>query len=274
MRVHVLGVLVLVAGLPVLAQVVSSDFDSMPVDEGWSVQQNFCDPDEWVDEGWFFQHVETCPDSDPPVGQQLSYIRSLSNFIGVATFFVEWVMESTGDRSEFLYGAPSTLVAGSNGPTNYNFWMASDQVKFFRDARLPILFFDVEPNLDHTLRLELREGSYKFFIDAWLVDEGIPEGPYPSSNPRIAFRAKKKFVDSTARWNYIRYGTIPEPGSGDFDSDGDLDLRDLYFFDECLANGGPDTEAGPGCLWADLDGDGDVDFEDFGLMQLAFTGGG
>ena len=80
------------------------------------------------------------------------------------------------------------------------------------------------------------------------------------------------YLDNTTQWDYIRFGVIPVEGSGDFDSDGDLDLTDWYFFEECLTNGGPDTEAGPGCLWADIDQDGDVDFGDLGLVQLAFTG--
>lgn len=93
-----------------------------------------------------------------------------------------------------------------------------------------------------------------------------------SRGPELARRASACHLDSTVWWDYIGCGTIPEPGSGDFDSDGDMDLRDLYFFDECLASSGPGVEPGPGCVWANMDQDNDVDFRDFALFQLAFTG--
>ncbi len=53
--------------------------------------------------------------------------------------------------------------------------------------------------------------------------------------------------------------------------DGLLGLDDFRFFTECLTEGGPATEAGAGCLFADMDSDGDVDFHDFALFQQDFA---
>ncbi len=126
--------------------------------------------------------------------------------------------------------------------------------------------------MPHTYRLEqYAVNEYFLFIDDVLVDEGTPEGPYPSSSPELAFRARSVFVDSVTEWDYIRWGEIPTPGSGDFDSEGDVDTRDFFYFDECLKNGGPEADAGPGCTWADMDQDGDVDFRDFAEFQLIFN---
>jgi len=61
-------------------------------------------------------------------------------------------------------------------------------------------------------------------------------------------------LESTTRWDYIRYGTIPDDASGDFDSDGDVDADDAYFFVDCLLGPG---SLWPGCAWADMNADGD-----------------
>ena len=68
-------------------------------------------------------------------------------------------------------------------------------------------------------------------------------------------------------WEYIRYGVIPEDG-GDFNSDGEIDSYDLYFFQECLLGPGGSW---PGCAWADMDEDGDTDCDDWYLFLKAWT---
>ena len=59
--------------------------------------------------------------------------------------------------------------------------------------------------------------------------EGVSFGPYPGEDSVIAWRSKSWFVESTTKWDYIRYGVIPEDGSGDFGSDEDVDEDDHYF---------------------------------------------
>ena len=64
---------------------------------------------------------------------------------------------------------------------------------------------------------------------------------------------------------------IPHDGSGDYDSDGAATLVDHYFVRECVADGGPDVDAGPGCRFTDFDGDTDTDLFDFAEFQNLFN---
>jgi hypothetical protein len=264
MSIRQLGVIVLWAASPVFGEVFSYECDSLPLQAGWVVGQNFCDPAEWVEDGRFYQRVEFCEGYDPPAGQQSSYNRSLSDFAGISQFVAEWRMATDGHRSELYYTAPASLVVGNNH-VYYHFTIASDQVRFIRDVGgYPILWFDIEPDVPHTYRLELYGSDlYLLYIDSAIVDFGVPEDPAPASNSIVGFRAKAQFVESTTQWDYIRWGSIPQPASGDFDSDGDVDSEDLYFFADCLL--GPDAD-GPGCLWADLNADGITDGQDIGLF--------
>jgi len=63
---------------------------------------------------------------------------------------------------------------------------------------------------------------------------------------------------------------------GDFDTDGDFDLRDFHWLQSCFT-GPVDEELGPvnlfpGCEWVDFDGDRDVDVTDAALFHDLFMG--
>ncbi|MCH7721349.1 MAG: hypothetical protein IH988_10250 [Planctomycetes bacterium] len=252
------------------AQVVAYEGTSFPETEGWD-RDTFCEPERWLEADQLFQQVDLDPCPPGPNGGRDSYSRSLSDFAGQSTFFVEWCMQTDGDSSEIDGTAPALLSAGGFSGVLYHFTIAKDQVRFLRDTLLPILWIDIEPEVAHTYRLELfGPDLYVWYIDSELIDWGVPEGAYPSEDATIDFRAKAWYLESTTQWDYIRYGTIPEPGSGDFDSDDDVDLDDYYFFQDCVT--GPNIDAGPGCVWADFDGDSDVDLIDFGHFQANFTG--
>ncbi len=264
MSIRWAAVLVLGGGPFVFADVFSYEANSFPDEAGWDIIQIWCDPEQWVEDGWFFQHVELCPGDPPPGGQKGSYRRSLAEYIGTEQWFVEWVVETDTDRSEIPWGGGPRLSAWSNGAVNYAFSMAGDQAKLNRDNTLPIIYVDIEPGVPHTYRLELYgDQAYVWYIDSEIVDAGVPEGAFPSFNPHMNFRNKAAWLPNTCKWDYIRYGVIPQPASGDFDSDGDADSDDLYFFQDCLL--GPDAD-GPGCLWADMNGDRQVDGADIPLF--------
>ena len=250
------------------ADVFSYEATAFPDEAGWNLLQNYCDPELWVEEGWFHQHVEMCPGDPPPGGQSSVYRRSLEEYIGVETFFLEWVVETDADASELPWGGGAHISAWSNGGVNYLFWIAADLVELDRDNAIPSVFVDIEPGLPHTYRLELYgDELYVWFIDGVVADSGLPQGPYPIFNPNVNVRAKASWLPNSTRWNYVRWGTIAED-EGDYNSDGEVNLYDLYFFQECLT-----TEAGgwAGCAWADMDFDSDTDCDDWALFLAAWT---
>ncbi|MCH8146976.1 MAG: hypothetical protein IH987_03155 [Planctomycetes bacterium] len=265
----------LLAGLAP-GQVVSYEATSFPDDAtpAWE-RETFCTPERSLVGGVLVMDVEIGECGPPPGGDSDIYRRDLDDFEGDPTFFVEFRSMTDGDRSEIIGQSPLALTAGSFGELTYGWTIARDQVKLFRDALLPILFFDIAPDVFHTYRLELRDTtSYAWFIDGVVVDSGIPEGAYPSVFPVLGWRAKVSEMDSTSEIDYVRYGVIPIDGSGDFDSDGQVDENDQYFFEECVDNSGENVDAGPGCRWADFDADTDVDCDDWDAFDAAWTGAG
>lgn len=260
--------ILLVTSFGAYADVFSYEATSFPDEAGWELLQNYCDPDMWIEDGWFHQQVELCPGDPPPGGQQASYRRWLDEYIGVEAFFLEWVVETDADASELPWGGGANISAGSQGGVNYAFYIAGDLVELYRDFSIPSVFVELEPGVPHTHRLELvGDHSYVWFIDGQIVDSGVPEGAYPIFNPRVNMRAKASWLPNTTRWNYVRWGTIAE-NEGDYNSDGEVDFYDLYFFQECLLGPGGSWA---GCAWADMDGNGAVNCNDWALFVKAWS---
>ena len=273
-RIGLLVPIVLVLAVQAFGDVYSYECDSLPTDAGWTLLQAWCEPDEWIQDGRLHQRLEFCPGFDPPEGQQFDYTKSLTEFIGAEEFFVEWRIETNGIRSELPFTAPAVLVSHNGGGVSYHFTISADQVRFIRDyPAFPILWPEIEGGIAHTYRLEqYGENLYVVYIDGAVIDFGTPEGPHPAYQPGVNIGTRAQFVESTTIWDYIRWGDIPADGSGDFDSDDDRNLFDFYFVHECLGDGPPGDDAGPGCRFADMDSDTDVDLHDFARFQNAFTG--
>jgi len=264
------------AATPALAQVFSSEFFSDPVSEGWQLIQQYCDPETWNEQGWYHQRLslDACPPG--PGGGQDSYRRSLEPLNGTAEFFVEFRVQTDGDRSEIPGGAPALVAIGNNAGVLYHTTVARDLVKFIAHFDLPGRFDEIEPDTPHIFRIELYPGRYAFYIDSYLIDEGVPDGPFPAHDSVITWRGKSWYLPCENAWDYLRYGVIPL-GSGDYDSDGVVTLFDHYFVHDCLTKdgpgifGGPGQNSGPGCRFADFDGDLDTDLLDFAAFQNMFT---
>ncbi len=278
-RIHLAAACLLIGAVAesAPAQVFSSEFFLDPVSETWELIQRYCEPELWVEQGWYHQRLDmhACPGGTQ--GGHDSYRRSLQLFNDAAPFFLEFRVQTNGDRSEIPFGAPTVVAMGNNAGVIYHVTVSRDLVKFARDVDLPFWFIEIEPGFPHTYRIELYPGRYAFYIDAYLIDEGIPEGPFPAYDSLITWRGRSWYLPCHNAWDYIRYGVIPVDGSGDYDSDGAVTLDDFYFFHECLTNdrpgiqGGPANDAGPGCRFADFDSDGDVDLLDLAEFQKAFS---
>ncbi len=279
MRLGIILFLLTLSAGQARAQIFSSEFFSDPVSEGWPLLQQYCGPILWNEDSAYHQQLgfDACPEDPPPGGGQDEYVVSVSEYNGVSRWFYEFRLTTNGDRSEIPGGAPTSFVAFNSFGESYGVNVARDQVKFYRDTLIPNVFVDVESGVPHTIRLELNNEetpTFKWFLDGQLIDAGMGEDFFPSDNARITWRGKAWFLPCENTWYYIRYGVIPIESSGDFDSDGDRDERDVFYLAECIADrgNGPNITAAPGCPWADMDADGDVDFADFGMFQRTFTG--
>jgi len=259
----------------VAAQVFSSEFFSDPISEGWDGVVYYCSPETWNDQGWYHQQLDhdACPPG--PEGAADAYRRSLEPFNGMGPFFAEFRVVTDGYKSGIPNGSPPLEVAlGNNAGVHYLISVERDLVGFLR-APDPVWFINIEPGVPHTYRIELYPDRYAFYIDANLIDEDVPEGPFPAHSSEIVWLGESWDLPCHNAWDYIRYGVIPLDASGDYDSDGAVTLEDFYFFHECLTNdrpgihGGPENDAGPGCRFADFDSDGDTDLRDFAALQRA-----
>ncbi|MCH8250886.1 MAG: hypothetical protein IID36_00385, partial [Planctomycetes bacterium] len=248
-------------------------------------------------DGWLFQNSELVDEGPVIFGEDDIYRRDIPELAddAVDNFFLEWAVETDGPQA-FGAVAPCAMVAGGISGVLYHFTIAKDKVQLKRDSQIPLLFFDIEPDVPHTYRLELQPGTYTVYIDGEVVDAGVSEGPYPTADSAIVFGARAAIEASVTRWNFVRLGLIPTDASFDFDSDEDVDHQDYFFVHDCLtkdglgnyggpgapcpkgdetcAKIGPLTTAGPGCAFADSDADGDVDLKDVAAFQNAFTGQG
>jgi len=262
-------------------QVITYEGSVIPETEGWERRlAGTLGAERTVVDGWFVQTVGLPEGWPGPTGDADFYRMPLDAFVGAAQFFVEWRGET--DNPAWLLdlsAVPVVAVAGGNGPGFYHTTMTNERVQLLRSVTFPLVFVDLAADVPHTYRLELdADRSYAWFIDGIAVESGQPEGPYPDATERITWGVRRSYVDATTRWDYVRYGVIPIDGSGDYDSDEDVDGRDFYFFHECLTNdrpginGGPDNDAGPGCRFADFDADTDVDLQDVAVFQQLFTG--
>jgi len=199
----------------VRAGVVSFEGNSFPEDDGWFRDDRLYRADRHLADGWIVQTPRVIVVDGRPHGQDDFYWQPLAQFDGASGFFLEWRMDTTGLREEMFDVAPAVIVLGGLRGILYHFTIARDQVSFFRDPYIPSVWVDIEAGVPHDYRLELYgDELYELFIDGALVDSGVPEGAYPTEDSEIVFGARATYVDSTTRWDYIRFGTIPEPTTG------------------------------------------------------------
>lgn len=260
---------------------VPTEFNSLPAAEGWTPSNSIGELTTWVENGSYFQDfMHNCPHSN--VCGTEAFTRSVQEFNKRSAWFYEYRLSATGPRTDIPGGGPTVLAAANSFGVGYNASVSRDQVKFFRDVHVPVLFFDLEPDVPHTIRLELENtppATYVWYIDGVLVDVGLAVGPFPVRDSRITWQGRSWHAPTFNQWDYIRFGDIPADASGDFDSNEAVELFDYYYFHECLTNeriginGGPGNDSGPGCRWADFDADADVDLLDLAAFQNLFEPG-
>jgi hypothetical protein len=197
--------------------VISYEGTVFPETEGWRRSTSLLYSDRTIENGWLVQRAEVIP-TPPYLDTQEDdfYYHSLAAFSGASFFFLEWRVEADGPSSAIASVAPASIVAYGSFGIGYHFTIADDQIRLIRDNLLPIVFVDIEPGVPHTYLLELYGSDlYQFFIDGQLIDSGVPEGAYPTPDSEIVFGARAATPEgvTTVRWDYIRYGVIPEPAT-------------------------------------------------------------
>lgn len=261
--------------VPVLAEVTTSEFFSHPTAEGWTLLGQQGDVTTWVAEGVYYQDLpHNC--SPGPVCDLEALRRSIEAFNGRSNWFYEYRCSATSDHIEIPAGAPAVLAIGNFAGNNYHATLSSDRIKLSGDADLPIQFLDVEPGVPHTIRLELFNdpppATFHWYVDSILVLEGLADSPFPDFDSRVTWQGETWQQPTLNAWYYIRFGDIPLPASGDFDSNGAVDSFDQFYFAECLDRSAAGEPAYPSCSWADMDAGGSVDCGDWEAFRAAWTG--
>jgi len=267
----------LVVFLPLLSlngspSVVAYECDVLPEFAGWERElAGTPGAEREIADGWLVQMVDLPVGWTGPDGDFDGYRVALSAFADADAFFVEW--RAITDNPGWLLdkdAVPVAVSAAGNTPS-YHTTLTADTVRIQHSVTAPRIMIPVTAGLPHTLRVEIRRStSVAWYIDGHEVERRTPLAPYPDASAFLIWGVRRSYVDSTTRWDYIRFGVIPADGGGDYDSDGAATLFDHYFVRECLTSGGPDVDAGPGCRFTDFDGDSDADLLDFAGFQNLF----
>lgn len=226
------------------------------------------DVDRWLDEGWFYQFADLGAWAPPPFGENDAYQRSLAPFAATPNFFIEWRVLTNVPISD-LEGTPTVVSAAGDSTALYHVTITNGRLRFYRDNFKVIFYYDYEPDLPHTFRVEIHNtNEYCLFLDGICIQSGTSVAPYPVEGAVLLWATRYYLTDNTTKWDYLRYGKLPAENSGDFDSNGAVDTSDLYFFVDCLL--GP-AGAWPGCKWADMNSDGSADGADVQAFVQALT---
>ena len=238
-----------------MADVVVYDGDVLPEELGW--EREFggspgCD--RWVEDGWFYLFCDLPKGWEGPCGDTDYYRKPIGEFAGEQPFFVEWRAETDCPGSILeVSGTAAALSAYSGGAGSYHTTFTDDRVRLIWGG-IPggLIYLDIPPGMPHTYRVETYgEEWFAWYIDGEVVNDGVPEYQYPTAESGIIWGSRHYLFDTLTRYDYVRYGTIPADGSGDFDSDGQVDSFDFYYFEECLIGTGARTGHDCSTVWFD-----------------------
>lgn len=258
-RFIALGGLTSLSPTAAAAQCVMYEADELPLDVGWSQNPTLFPGQRWTEGGWLFQYVEVA--SQDPWGPERDYYRrSIAEFANSPSFFMAWRVETDGVREGMPAGAPAIITASGSMGIHYHFTITRDQARLI-DPYLNVILFDIQAELSHDYRLEVRDKAWKVFIDGQLVNSGTATKSYPTADSVIAFGAQAYIDPSLTRWDYIRYGVIPDDaGAGDLNCDGTINPFDIHPFVTSLISPDEYGQNQPACnrMLADINVDGSV----------------
>jgi hypothetical protein len=193
---------------------VSYEGYGLPEEMGFTRVTQY-DPERWTEEGFFYQQIDVGGGTGQPYdGDYDDYRWPLSSYVG-APFFAEWRVETNAPDSEVDWHNGGAFVVAYGGGVNYHFNMAAGLARILRGYPYPTQYFEIEPGVPHTYRLEVYGGDYfELRIDGAIMDAGEPEDVFPTPTAEIFFGARYYQSEHTTQWDYVRFGTIPEPATG------------------------------------------------------------
>lgn len=242
-----------------LAQIVVYDGAVFPEAAGWHRDSVAYPAERWIEAGWLVQETEPAGDGS----EQDAYRRSIAEFAGAASFFVEWRVLTDGPRRGIPAGSPCGLTATGFRGVRYHFTIAEDQARLI-DSGLNVILFEVGGGAAHTYRVEVRGVSYAVAIDGQQVYGGTTSVAYPTDDSFVVFWARAPGESATTRWDYIRFGVIPDAEPADVNCDGMINLFDVDPFILALFDPTAYAATYPNCdpSLADLNRNGVIEFFD------------
>lgn len=141
--------------------------------------------------------------------------RDLDEQAGAAHWILEWRVEADSPLCAPCI-EPVSMVAGNNSGYSYHVTIGSDVARLARFPGAINTFVDLEPG-PHNYRLEFDNstppGTFAYFIDDELIEQGPAEGVYPTADAAFVWGFSNSQPElSTARWDYVYFGEpIPEP---------------------------------------------------------------
>lgn len=254
-------------------EVVVYEGDTFPEELGWT-RDFFCSPERFLDNGLLVLQVDEPGECSASTGDNDIYLQSFAQLSGVPDFFYEFRVRTEGIEEKIPFVAPvDVAISGSTG-VRYSFTVANDRAELFRDVLFPTISVDLIPDIFHTVRLEhFGAANYVAYIDGQIIDQGIPEGQYPSTNAITGVLFESEVTTHTSWLDYIRYGRITVDGSADFNSDGAVDTFDHFYISECIDRSAAGESAEPSCTWADINDDNTVDCTDWDAIASSLWTG-
>jgi hypothetical protein len=203
-------VVALVPGI-VRANFISYEGSQFPETEGFTREVQY-DPVRWTADGWFYQEIDVGGGTGQPYDGDLDlYRQSLAAFPDTS-FVLEWRMLTDAPDSEVDWHNGGAAIILVGGGVRYHFNMASGLTLILRGYPYPTQYFEIEPGVPHTYRLEVYDADYfEYRIDDEIMDFGVPEGLFPNPQASILFGARFYQSGHTTQWDYVRYTGIPEP---------------------------------------------------------------